>query len=319
MSSFGGRGNGGGSLKSLKKKQYNSNSSPIQNGEIVDITLDKVKTQLDDHNTRINAIIDPSNPLNSYRGVFPTLANLQSSVTNPGALDWALVSGTKTLYVWDTLGQWSSYAVSQEVQELINNAINNLKNGVPVEGDTLNKLYNLISNTYTKTQTDNLLISKQNIIYDLSTTESIIFGITDIAQAGKIAFATDTKKIYKSFNINGTLVWSLYYGFESQFSYTLNANEIKTISLLPPSDFKSTYNVTIKASSGEITNTLAMEFFHKLNNNSGLITDVSLFTDDNDIALIQIYDSSTSIQANKIAMQLQNLFNNSVNIFIYIN
>lgn len=141
-----------------------------------------------------------------YKSGYPTYQDLADAVPSPDFGDMAIIRSPKSIYICDIQGQWTLYTASIET---INQLFADLKDGVPVEGDTLSKLYNLILDRYTKNETDALLDAKQNKIYDILDTKANILLITNISNVGKFAFATDTREEFKGVDNAGFLTWVL--------------------------------------------------------------------------------------------------------------
>lgn len=155
-------GGGGGSLKTLRQEEFEVNNSAIQNGDNQESINNKFNTQL----TNINAyLVDFQERV---RGVFTSLAQLNTTIPNPRVNDVAIVSNTNTLYYCKILNQWTSMGISQEMSDIINT----LKGGVSSDGDSLKKLYDLIQIN------KNSIISIQNDIININSKVGNFFDTT---------------------------------------------------------------------------------------------------------------------------------------------
>lgn len=312
MSGAGETMRGGGSLKSLKQKQFTVDNSQLTGGENQEKINNVVNTAIQE----AKDFYDPDSFF--YKKGYPNYNALLLAQPSPDVSDIGFVSNPKSIYICDIQGQWTLYTASMET---INQLFADLKDGVPVEGDTLSKLYNLILDRYTKSETDALLNAKENVLYDVRATEGIIFNLTHLDYVDKLAFATDTNKVFQGCLADGALYWSCANGGEMTFSATLTPNQVKNISLFSPIKYKSEYalNMLVVATAGGLENRISARMFHVYGQNSGYINKISTRTNDSQETTLCEVSSTTSTVNNQIQMQLSSKSSQNISIQCYIN
>lgn len=340
-------GGGSGGLKD-KIKLITGDTGDLEAGIKLEVWVDRATTQL----LLAVASMQPQNQ--RYKGQASTFLDFQNSALYPSTIltDYVFIESENDLYRLASIGaggvkNWTSLKQDlksridileafiddeSDVDGIVNKVaevlkvfenypegvnilqeFNDIKASIPLKADTLT--------TYAKTDVDALLDAKENVLYDVRATEGIIFNLTHLDYVDKLAFATDTNKVFQGCLADGALYWSCANGGEMTFSATLTPNQVKNISLFSPIKYKSEYalNMLVVATAGGLENRISARMFHVYGQNSGYINKISTRTNDSQETTLCEVSSTTSIVNNQIQMQLSNKSSQNISIQCYIN